>query len=470
MCGIHGLINLDTTYFSDGSKFISEGFVAGSLRGMDSSGVFQLDKQFKPFMHKDTKSGSNFIVEGVTKSFINDAARSPLTLCHVRAATVGGVKKDNAHPFLVNDAAGKRLIGVHNGTLRNWQGKKGAKDYVVDSNWAFHHIAEEGIDAFEDFQGAYCFAWWDENNPSKFQMVRNSERPMHFMISKDKKKMIFASEALMVAWLAERNKIAVEPEVYSLEEGKLYTFDLAAKEISFLKGSDDLARFSSRYTVGTSATTGQSSIYNDSDWDEYYGRYGYTGRGGGLSYDDDGVPNHGLTFISSLAILLDDAAAKLNEFVEEIVVNDDDTQASLELVPKQLPAIEAANNDMVLPANTYSASTASTEERNAAKSLGVMGELQWMQGVAYDPEQCSVLGFIEDFVAGEGRVQYDAELRATTASIADRSYINNKSKFGKPGDWVVVIGATIDKITNKRLFVVAPLNDEGRRHMMKKAN
>lgn len=481
MCGIHGLINLDTSYFSDGPKYIAEAFVANSLRGMDSSGIFQLDKAFKPFMHKDTKCGSAYINEGVVKTFLGDAARSPLTLCHVRAATVGHVKKENAHPFLVNDAGGKRIIGVHNGTLYNWQAKKGAKDYTVDSNWALSHIAEEGIDAFKDFSGAYCFAWWDENNPTKFQMARNSQRPMHFMISKNKKQLIFGSEAMMVAWLAERNKISVEPEVYSLEEQRLYTFDLDAKEISFTKSADELPRFQGSVMAGYK---GQSSIYDEGDWEEYRQNwggahgYGFGSGNGGNYYDDDGVPQHGRKMISDLGELLTNSAAELEERKSSLVgegaiieVNEDNTLASVTINTTPLrPANDDVPNAYVLPPSHYSTSSAKQDEINAAKSLGVLGELQWLQGVAYDPDNCSVLGIIEDFIPGQGKIQYDAELRMTTASIADRKYINNASASGIPGDWVVVIGATTDQTTNQRLFVVAPLNDEGRRQMMNRRN
>lgn len=490
MCGIHGLINLDTTYFSDGPKYIHDGFVAGSLRGMDSSGIFQLDKKYVPFVHKDAKSGSQFIGDGVTKAFISDAARSPLTLCHVRAATVGNVKKDNAHPFVVSDQSGKRLIGVHNGTLYNWGNKKNAKDFTVDSNWAMKHISEEGIEAFKDFSGAFCFAWWDEHNPTKFYMARNSQRPMHFMVSKDKKKLIFGSEAMMVAWLAERNKISVEPEVYSLEENRLYSFDLDAKEITFTKGADELPRFSG--TTSTSGWTGGRtwdsraaqysgvSGYDEGDWGDYAEAYGVAGSRTNSVYDDDGVSHSGLNMISSLAMILDSAKSELdsaNEAVATVLAE----QSELSLVPKQLPAItsddikqkkdeltagDPISNDMILPPTHYSTASATVVERNAARSLGVMGELQWLQGVAFDPDQCSVLGFLEDFLPGKGVVQYDAELRHTTAAQADRKYINNKSEFGKSGDWVVIIGATTDKQTNNRLFIVAPLNDEGRRHML----
>lgn len=479
MCGIHGLINLDTTYFSDGSKYISEAFVANSLRGMDSSGIFQLDKQFKPYMHKDIKAGSAFINESVVKTFIGDVARSPLTLCHVRAATVGKVNKDSAHPFLVTDAAGKRIIGVHNGTLYNWQSKKGGKKYSVDSEWAMSRIAEEGIEAFKEFSGAYCMAWWDENNPSKFHIVRNSQRPLHFMLTKSKKQMLFGSEAMMVAWLAERNKISVEPEVYALEEQKLYTFDLDAKEITFTKGADDVPRFQGG-VMGYQGQNGYSMYGGDDDaWEEYNHRWG-TGSSYSSYYDEDGVPLSGQNLITDLALILQkseedmktrkEAIASVNSIME---INDDDTTASvtIEVTPiKATKKDEEVPNAFILNPNHYSTSSAKQEEINAAKSMGVLGELQWLQGVAYDPDNCSVLGVIEDFIPGQGKIQYDAELRMTTASIADRKYINNANAAGVPGDWVVIIGATTDQTTNQRLFVVAPLNDEGRRHMMNRRN
>jgi hypothetical protein len=132
--------------------------------------------------------------------------------------------------------------------------------------------------------------------------------------------------------------------------------------------------------------------------------------------------------------------------------------------------VNIGKDDYIVPDTWYSDSTATSVEKNAAKSLGVFGELQWMQGVMYDPDSCSVIGEVEDFVSGSGKVKYDAELRSVTSSHADRMWINNKTKSGKCGDWVCIIGATTDNTTKQRVFVVAPLSAEGKKKMHAKAN
>lgn len=63
---------------------------------------------------------------------------------HTRAATVGSVCKENAHPFLFNGPAG-RVIGAHNGSVSNWKemDEKYKEKLDVDSMHIFNHIAQE---------------------------------------------------------------------------------------------------------------------------------------------------------------------------------------------------------------------------------------------------------------------------------------------------------------------------------------
>lgn len=233
MCGIHGVINSKTMYSLPACNFVRQAFVANSLRGMDSSGVFQIGTTSKGvYLHKDAVNGSEFITQQAAEAILRDADTSLFTVCHVRAKTQGEVKAENAHPFVGwNDD--QRVLGVHNGSLNNWKNAKGAGDYEVDSEWAIQQIAEHGHAAFSKFHGAYCIVWWDEEDPRKINFCRNDQRPMHFLFSKDGKNMLFASEAGMLAWLAERCKFEGDGRIREMPAGKIITFNTATDVITW---------------------------------------------------------------------------------------------------------------------------------------------------------------------------------------------------------------------------------------------
>ncbi len=227
MCGIHGFVNA-VTADNNADDFVKSGCVAGMLRGSDSTGVAVIDTFKETFdVHKLPLSGNHFVE---TKLFTRllPRIRTPnvITIAHTRAATVGDIRADTAHPFeYYDESTGRTLVGVHNGTLTGWMSRKGAKDHDVDSQWALARIMESGKDAFKEFSGAYCFVWWDSETPTKLHMARNDERTMHIAFT-EKKGMAYASEAGMVAWLAERHHIKLDGDIRALRSGLQYSFDL----------------------------------------------------------------------------------------------------------------------------------------------------------------------------------------------------------------------------------------------------
>lgn len=515
MCGIVGVINLRDVNSPDAQKYVRDGALVGTIRGEDSTGILQIDKKFVPYVVKDAVHGALFRQDkDKVEKFLSDVATSRVTVVHHRAATRGKVNAANAHPFTVETPEKNRLVGVHNGTLYAWENKKKKdKDVEVDSNWAFQHIAEEGADAFEDFSGAYAFIWWDERQPSKLFMARNKERPMHFVLSSDKKQMFFGSEAGMVAWLTDRNNINTQEEIYQLEAGKLYTFDLEGKEVSFEK--TNLPSFRSSYT--TSVYPHNSSYhrqgrrwdantasyidvdgrgygglwdYEDGEWD----RWGQRSTGYPADYyDADGCTKQGDKAIEAIGSVLSNARTRINRRASEerkLRLNKGDKpQESKALTTVSNPGLAVVVNqvlkkqmeerltsagidtsgELIMPPGFYTTDSATSVEIQAAKSLGVLGELQWLSGVMYDDEACAVVGELEDYIVGQGKIKYDAELRNCTRSVADRMWINNKNKDGRNGDWVCIIGATVDQITKQRLFVVAPLTAEGKEKLHSRA-
>lgn len=229
MCGIAGFMT-DTKRYSKADDFISDSFVAGSLRGMDSCGVVSIE------MKKDLYSwqklpvcGSYFITDRAARNVIRDAnLPNTLTLAHTRAATHGSVSINNAHPFIVEGQDGdnyREMVGVHNGSLTGWASKKGASKFDVDSEWALNKIFDLGDAAFEEIEGAYCFVWWDNANPDVLNISLNDQRPMHVAFLKDGG-MAFASEAGMLAWLLERNNIKRDGNILVLSSNFHYQFNV----------------------------------------------------------------------------------------------------------------------------------------------------------------------------------------------------------------------------------------------------
>lgn len=234
MCGIHGVISSKTGYNKSLNDFVTQSFTANSLRGMDSSGVFQIGpSKGSVFIHKDAVNGTEFVGQKEVGPILRDVDGSLFTVCHVRAKTQGAVVKENAHPFIGWTDKDERVIGVHNGSLHNWKTRKGGSEYDVDSEWAIQQIAERGHAAISEFQGAFALVYWDEEAPRKINFVRNSERPMHFLFSKDGKHMLFASEAGMLAWLATRVKFEHDGVVRELPVGTVVTFDTSGDKLTW---------------------------------------------------------------------------------------------------------------------------------------------------------------------------------------------------------------------------------------------
>lgn len=209
--------------------FLRDGFTANMVRGKDSAGIAAIDlDQLDYMVHKLPLPGMYFAEDAVAEDLMKDAcAKNSLAMTHVRAATQGSINLRNAHPFeIVREEFS--MVGVHNGTLSQWRYKTDGNKYEVDSEWALNRIADKGLDAFKEFSGSYAFVWWRGDNPDTLYMARNKERPMAVAFLKNGG-MAYGSEAGMLYWLLERNKIEVK-QIMLLEEGKLYEFDVAKPE------------------------------------------------------------------------------------------------------------------------------------------------------------------------------------------------------------------------------------------------
>lgn len=223
MCGLVGVISASHKYNYE--KFFKQALVADTLRGFHSTGaVVAGEGEFSYF--KSATHAVDFTDMGRYDNLMRDArVGKPVALLgHNRAATVGKVNADNAHPFPAGD-----LIGMHNGTLRKYN-KLCTNTFATDSECLYNHIAEHGIhDALNKIEGAYCLVWYDVEKDHVY-VVRNDERPLAMAKIKNEPTLLYASEAGMLRWLAGRNGLEIE-EVWEPKKNYLFTFKMYEKDL-----------------------------------------------------------------------------------------------------------------------------------------------------------------------------------------------------------------------------------------------
>ena len=189
MCGLVGMCG---DLSSADKEVMRTLLILSTLRGEDSSGVAVVPK----------KSAEASVLKAVGSPFeLFALSRFESTLSlydkrvvigHTRKATVGGISKYTAHPF-VSD----HLVGVHNGTLTNWRTLPG-DTLATDSMTLFAAMARGGVrETIEATEGAYALVWWNEEDAT-LNFLRNNQRSLYYAFSEDFKKMFWASEPWML--------------------------------------------------------------------------------------------------------------------------------------------------------------------------------------------------------------------------------------------------------------------------------
>jgi len=116
MCGLVAMISKSSSGFAykAGDTF-GQMLYANALRGMDSTGVFGVNKYGNLKVHKAATKASKFMETKTYEEFDNDIFHSyRIVVGHNRASTRGATTDENAHPFL----EGSTCL-VHNGTLHS---------------------------------------------------------------------------------------------------------------------------------------------------------------------------------------------------------------------------------------------------------------------------------------------------------------------------------------------------------------
>lgn len=215
--------------FSAPSPFIpltiSSLFSANQSRGTDSAGFFSDSNPLSP---------DNIIKE--LGPFSENLAKKfnpiPAKLCigHTRAATIGDVNIQNAHPFQFN-----HVIGAHNGTLTNYHQLIEKYNHLnpeifnltnlnIDSKLIFAAINEfNDLRVLSDLQGAAAIIWRDfRNNLPYLNVWRNNERPLHYGFSNIANEMFVSSEAMALSSIGCVNIMEFDTYThYQIHEGQI---------------------------------------------------------------------------------------------------------------------------------------------------------------------------------------------------------------------------------------------------------
>ena len=199
MCGIVGCAgNLVIAH----ERMFNDLLIMNQLRGFDSVGLCHVGFGNQPTVIKSLMNPASFVRTKDYKETFRGVAR--VLIGHNRAATLGKVVADNAHPFTHGD-----ITGVHNGTLIAQHLLEDHIRFDVDSDNIFHHLSKKGVeDMWGHLAGAAALVWWDEKK-STINFLRNKERPLFYTFNKEKNIIFWASEYHMLFAAAYRNEVTL---------------------------------------------------------------------------------------------------------------------------------------------------------------------------------------------------------------------------------------------------------------------
>ena len=213
MCGIVGIAGEIT---QDLKKTFHQMLVVDQLRGEHSTGVLSVRNHDGHCKITKVLGGPHNLDD--SKSYHDQFTDyNKVMLGHNRYATVGKITTNNAHPFNF-----EKVVGVHNGSLRNYTRLDGYGKYNVDSEVLYASINDIGLEASLDkITGAYALAYWDKE-ASEMVFIRNDERSLYMGFTENQKSLLWASEDWMITAMAARNGVKMQ-EVFLLKANTLVT-------------------------------------------------------------------------------------------------------------------------------------------------------------------------------------------------------------------------------------------------------
>lgn len=203
MCGLFGALSVSDLVSSEIDSVKELGLVS-SLRGRDSTGLligYQPMLHGKDYLHimKSMNEAGPFLFDKTITKHL-DTTRPFFIAGHCRAATIGQVNNETAHPY-----RHKHIQGMHNGTVPSMDPGKEFDETHTDSRMIIESLAESGLEkTIEDMKyGAYALVW--ANNQDKtINFYRNDKRTLYFMETTDGT-LYWASEKCFLNFIKDRS-------------------------------------------------------------------------------------------------------------------------------------------------------------------------------------------------------------------------------------------------------------------------
>lgn len=222
MCGIVALVRKHPVISTALCDAFEEMWWGLQLRGMDGSGIFQLNKDKVLKMEKSAYTPDYSRFEKPIGQILRAVDESPFTVAHCRGATKRPAKADdrwlkkNAHPFQHGN-----ITLVHNGFF-SYVGQSHNEKHEVDSESFTNAVDDLGIDdALKKAFGAYAIVYHDKRD-NTLNIARNADRPLFRLETFYGD--IYISEPELALWILKRNTCPPPTKVEEVKTKQLITY------------------------------------------------------------------------------------------------------------------------------------------------------------------------------------------------------------------------------------------------------